>query len=46
LATSALALNLRSTSGAKLVEPVEMKPWGRQFTVDDLDGNQFFFHRG
>lgn len=35
---------LRS-SGAKVVEPLEKKPWGlRQFTVEDLDGNRFFFH--
>jgi hypothetical protein len=24
---------------------LEKKPWGlRQFTVDDLDGNRFYFH--
>src|SRR3954470_11296298 len=35
---------LRS-SGAKIVEPLEEKPWGlRQFTVEDLDGNRFYFH--
>jgi len=35
---------LRS-SGAKIVEPLEKKPWGlRQFTVEDLDGNRFYFH--
>jgi len=35
---------LRS-SGANIVEPLEKKPWGlRQFTVDDLDGNRFYFH--
>jgi len=35
---------LRS-SGAKIVEPLEKKPWGlRQFTVADLDGNRFYFH--
>ena len=35
---------LRS-SGANIVEPLETKPWGlRQFTVDDLDGNRFYFH--
>ena len=35
---------LRS-SGAKIVEPLEKKPWGlRQFTVEDLDGNRFHFH--
>jgi catechol 2,3-dioxygenase-like lactoylglutathione lyase family enzyme len=32
-------------SGAKIVEPLEKKPWGlRQFTVEDLDGNRFYFH--
>lgn len=31
--------------GAKIVEPLEIKPWGlRQFTVEDLDGNRFYFH--
>ena len=35
---------LRS-SGTKIVEPLEKKPWGlRQFTVEDLDGNRFYFH--
>ena len=35
---------LRS-SGANIVEPLEKKPWGlRQFTVEDLDGNRFYFH--
>ena len=35
---------LRS-SGSKIVEPLEKKPWGlRQFTVEDLDGNRFYFH--
>jgi len=30
---------------ANIVEPLEKKPWGlRQFTVDDLDGNRFYFH--
>jgi predicted enzyme related to lactoylglutathione lyase len=34
------------SSGAKIVEPLEKKPWGlRQFTVEDLDGNRFYFHR-
>jgi uncharacterized glyoxalase superfamily protein PhnB len=34
-----------TSSGAKIVEPLELKPWGlRQFTVDDLDGNRFYFH--
>jgi len=33
------------TRGARIVEPLESKPWGlRQFTVDDLDGNRFYFH--
>jgi uncharacterized glyoxalase superfamily protein PhnB len=33
-------------SGANITEPLERKPWGlTQFTVDDLDGNRFFFHR-
>jgi catechol 2,3-dioxygenase-like lactoylglutathione lyase family enzyme len=31
--------------GANLVDPLEKKPWGlRQFTVEDLDGNLFYFH--
>ena len=34
-------------SGANIVDPLEMKPWGlRQFTVKDLDGNLFYFHHG
>ena|SRR5687768_113372 len=34
------------SSGSKIVEPLEKKPWGlRQFTIDDLDGNRFYFHR-
>ena len=33
------------TLGAKIVEPLEKKPWGlRQFTVEDIDGNRFYFH--
>jgi predicted enzyme related to lactoylglutathione lyase len=33
--------------GAKIVDPLEMKPWGiRQFTVQDPDGNLFYFHHG
>ncbi|HZQ44383.1 MAG TPA: VOC family protein [Acidobacteriaceae bacterium] len=37
---------LKST-GANIVEPLELKPWGlRQFTVKDLDGNVFYFHHG
>ena len=32
-------------SGANIVEPLEKKPWGlRQFAVQDLDGNLFYFH--
>jgi uncharacterized glyoxalase superfamily protein PhnB len=35
---------LRS-SGAKIVEPLEKKPWGlRQFTLEDLNGHRFYFH--
>lgn len=31
--------------GANIVEPLETKPWGkRQFTIEDLDGNRFYFH--
>jgi uncharacterized glyoxalase superfamily protein PhnB len=34
-------------SGATVVDPLEMKPWGvRQFTVADLDGNLFHVHAG
>ena len=37
--------NELKSSGAKIVEPLEKKPWGlRQFTVEDLDGNRFYFH--
>ena len=33
------------SSGSKIVEPLEKKPWGlRQFTLEDLDGNRFYFH--
>ena len=33
------------SSGANIVDPLEVKPWGlRQFTVEDLDGNRFYFH--
>ena len=33
------------SSGANIIEPLEQKPWGlRQFTVEDLDGNRFYFH--
>ena len=32
-------------AGANIVEPLEQTPWRlRQFTVDDLDGNRFYFH--
>ena len=32
-------------SGANIVDPLERKPWGlRQFTVQDLDGNLFYFY--
>lgn len=32
-------------SGARIVDPLEKKPWGlRQFTVADVDGNLFYFH--
>ena len=35
------------SSGAHIVDPLELKPWGiRQFTVADLDGNLFYFHQG
>jgi predicted enzyme related to lactoylglutathione lyase len=31
--------------GARIVAPLEKKPWGlRQFTVEDIDGNRFYFH--
>jgi len=31
--------------GANIVDPLEKKPWGlRQFTVEDPDGNRFYFH--
>jgi predicted enzyme related to lactoylglutathione lyase len=31
--------------GARIVEPLEDKPWGlRQFTLEDIDGNRFYFH--
>ncbi len=34
-------------SGARVVDPLELKPWGlRQFTVADLDGNLFHVHAG
>jgi uncharacterized glyoxalase superfamily protein PhnB len=32
-------------AGANIVDPLERKAWGlRQFTVDDPDGNRFYFH--
>jgi uncharacterized glyoxalase superfamily protein PhnB len=35
-----------AASGANIVEPLEKKPWGlTQFTVEDLDGNRFYFYR-
>ena len=35
-----------SARGAEIVDPVEDKPWGmRQFTIRDLNGNLFHFHR-
>ena len=35
---------LKST-GANIVDPLEKKPWGlTQFTVEDIDGNRFYFH--
>lgn len=31
--------------GANITEPLQKKPWGlTQFTVEDLDGNRFYFH--
>ena len=31
--------------GANIVLPLAEMPWGlRQFTVEDLDGNRFYFH--
>jgi uncharacterized glyoxalase superfamily protein PhnB len=33
------------SSGANIVDPLQKKPWRlRQFTVEDLDGNLFYFH--
>ena len=35
------------TTGAHITDPLQTKPWGiRQFTVQDLDGNIFYFHHG
>jgi uncharacterized glyoxalase superfamily protein PhnB len=34
-------------SGANIIDPLAKKPWGlRQFTIQDLDGNIFYFHHG
>lgn len=31
--------------GARITEPLDRKPWGlTQFTLEDLDGNRFYFH--
>ena len=31
--------------GANIVQPLAEMPWRlRQFTVEDLDGNRFYFH--
>ena len=33
------------SSGANIIDPLERKPWGLlQFTVQDVDGNLFYFH--
>lgn len=33
------------SNGAIIVEPIDTKPWGlRQFSVEDPDGNRFYFH--
>ena len=35
------------SAGATITDPLQTKPWGiRQFTVQDLDGNTFYFHNG
>jgi uncharacterized glyoxalase superfamily protein PhnB len=32
-------------AGAIITDPLASKPWGlRQFTVEDIDGNRFYFH--
>ena len=37
--------NELKSMGANIVEPLEKKPWGlTQFTVEDIDGNRFYFH--
>ncbi len=34
-------------AGASITDDIEDKPWGiRQFSVEDLDGNIFYFHHG
>ena len=38
--------NELKSSGANIVEPLGKKPWGMQFTVEDLDGNRFYIHHG
>ncbi|HET9832879.1 MAG TPA: VOC family protein [Vicinamibacterales bacterium] len=38
--------NELQASGANIVEPLEKKPWGMQFTLEDLDGNRFYIHHG
>ena len=31
--------------GARITEPLARRPWGlTQFTLEDLDGNRFYFH--
>ena len=31
--------------GSNIIDPLQTMPWGlRQFTVEDLDGNRFYFH--
>jgi uncharacterized glyoxalase superfamily protein PhnB len=45
------AENIRATydemksRGANITEPLEKKPWGlMRFTIEDADGNRFYFH--
>src|SRR5262245_19927760 len=45
------AVDIRATHdeliarGATITDPLETKPWGiTQFTVEDADGNVFYFH--
>ena len=41
------AYELLHAAGADITEDIEDKPWGlRQFAVQDLDGNIFYFHHG